>query len=254
MSPSRKLLDFIRGEFEAEERLHFARIRRVPDSRVAEKLKYYLSLSKTEQAGFADYLAHAAHNRYAFVVGAGNFELPNHPFRHIEKRRLDVRALTPPDWDSVESVPFLRAMVQQYKIDQHRGTESSVTKRQFERASSIHSIKAPELRKRLRAILKPFGYYETDALGYYHCKLRRRKFCVGADFGARNAQLRYVVVHNEFKKVHPLFQFRFEQILGFGKGDWDFIVEENVDDVFAMLSDVVRYCFELPGRMRLAVK
>jgi hypothetical protein len=254
MPPSHKLLDFIRGEFEAEERLSFARTKLIPDSRVAEKLQYYLSLLKTEQAGFADYLAHAAHNHYAFVVGAQNFELPSHPFAHIEKRWLDARALTAPDWNSVRSVPLLRAMVRTYKIDRHRGTQSCVTKEQFKRASSINSVKAPELRKRLRATLKPFGHYETDALGYYQCKLKGREFSVGADFGGRYAQLRYVVVHKEFKKVHPLFQFRFEQILGFGRGDWDFIVEENVDEVFALLGDLVRYCFELPGRMRLAVK
>lgn len=250
MPPSQKLLNFIRSEFRAEERSGFARLKRVPDSRVSEKLQYYLSLSKAERTGFADYLAHAAHNHYAFVVGAGNFELLSHPFRHIEKRRLDGRALTPPDWDSVRSVPLLRAMVQTYKIDQHRGTQSCVTKEQFERASSIRSVKASELRKRLRATLKPLGHYKTDALGYYHCKLENRKFCVGADFGARNAQLRYVVVHSEFKKVHPLFQFRFEQILGLGRGDWNFIVEENVEDAFALLGDFVRYCFELPRRMQ----
>ncbi len=80
MPPSQKLLNFIRGEFKGEERLGFARTKRIPDSRVAEKFKYYLSLPKTEQAGFADYLAHAAHNHYSFVAGAPNFELPSHPF------------------------------------------------------------------------------------------------------------------------------------------------------------------------------
>lgn len=195
MPPSQKLLDFIRNEFHTEEASGFKRLKRVPDSRAGEKLKYYLSLSESAKTGFADYLAHAAHNHYAFVVGSAKFDLTKHPFAYIEKERLDVKALTPPDWNSIKSVPLLRAMVQTYKIDRHRGVHSSVTKQQFDRASSILSVKAPELRKRLRAVLKPFGYYETDVLGYYHCKSEGRKFSVGADFGARNAQLRYVVVH-----------------------------------------------------------
>ena len=54
---------------------------------------------------------------------------------------------------------------------------SHVTKEQFEQASSIHSIEAPELRKRVRAALKPFGHYETDVLGNYWCKRKTEILC-----------------------------------------------------------------------------
>lgn len=73
------------------------------------------------------------------------------------------------------------------------------------------------------------------------------------DFGGRNAQLRYCVARPEFKGVHPLLQFRFERALGFGLGDWDYIVEENVDDVFSLFVEVVQYCFDLPDRIEAAV-
>jgi hypothetical protein len=254
MPTSKKLLDFIRREFQMEEDLGFTRLTRVPDSRVAGKLRYYFSLPKADRMAFADYLAHTSCNHYAFVVGATHFDLRKHPSAYLEKAWLDTRALSAPDWNSVKSVPLLRAMVQTYKIDQHRGTQSCVSKKQFEYASSIRSIKAPELRKRLRATLKPLGYYKTDELGYYLCRMARREFRVGADFGGRYAQLRYVVVRPEFKRVHPLDQFRFEQVMGLGRGDWDFIIEENVDEVFSLLRELVQYCFELPDRMRLATK
>jgi hypothetical protein len=54
----------------------------------------------------------------------------------------------------------------------------------------------------------------------------------------------------EFAGVHPLGQFRFETALGFGFGDWDYIVAENLDEVFAMFAEVIDYCVALPDRIR----
>ena len=158
------------------------------------------------------------------------------------------------DFEDVKSVPLLRAMVRQYKIDLHNKVPSQVTKEQFEHACSIRSIKAPELRKRVRNALKAFGYYETDLLGNYWCRRGKQKFSVNVDFGGRSAQLRYCVVRPEFKDVHALSQFRLERAMGFGLGDWDYIVEENVDAVFSLFAEVVQYSFDLPDRMRTATK
>ena len=47
-----------------------------------------------------------------------------------------------------------------------------------------------------------------------------------------------------------LSQICFERAVGFGLGDWDYIVEENVDDVMALFAEVVRYCVTLPDRIR----
>jgi hypothetical protein len=148
------------------------------------------------------------------------------------------------------SVPLLRAAVQQYKVDAHRRMPSCVTEEQFKVASSVRSIKAPELRKRVRAALKTLGYYKIDELGYYRCRGDSREFLVHVDYGGRSAQLRYCVAMPEFADVHPLSQFCFERALGFGLGDWDYIVEENVDDVMALFADVVQYCVTLPDRIR----
>lgn len=158
------------------------------------------------------------------------------------------------DFADVRSVPLLRARVQQYKIDLHNKVHSRVTKEEFDHACSIRSIKAPELRKRVRQALKPFGHYETDVLNNYLCKIGKRKFSVNVDFGGRYAQLRYSVVHPQFKGVHPHSQFRFERAMGFGLGHWDYIVEENVDDVFSLFAEVVQYCFALPDRIRAATR
>jgi hypothetical protein len=147
-------------------------------------------------------------------------------------------------------VPLLRAAVQQYKIDAQRGVPSCVSEAEFKLASSVRSVKAPEMRKRVRAALKPLGYYKVDDLGYYRCRNDDREFFVHADYGGRSAQLRYCVAMPEFPDVHPLSQFCFERALGFGHGDWDYIVEDNVDTAMALFADVVRYCVALPDRIR----
>ena len=73
------------------------------------------------------------------------------------------------------------------------------------------------------------------------------------DFGGRNAQLRYFVSVPEFKTRHRYHQFGFEPTLGFGHGHWNFIVEQNIEDVFALFGEVVRYSFELPQRIKRRV-
>jgi len=248
MDLSAELLDFFRREFHQEERSGFALLSRVPDSYVMARLAYYRSLSEADRLAFADCCAHSAYARYGFVVNAPVFDLTKHPFF---SRWSGIP--TTSGWNTTKSVPLLRAVVQQYKIDIKRGVKSSVTKEEFEYASNVRSVKASELRKRVRAALKPLGYYKIDELGYYCCRKEGREFQVHVDYGSRRAQLRYVVARPEFKDVHPMSQFRFEQALGFGHGDWDFIVDENVDDVFVLFADLVTYSHALPDRIRAEV-
>ena len=37
-----------------------------------------------------------------------------------------------------------------------------------------------------------------------------------------------------------------------GHGDWDYIVEDNVDDVFLLFEELVKYAAQLPKRIRQA--
>ncbi len=111
-----------------------------------------------------------------------------------------------------------------------------------------------ERRRRVRAALKKLGLVKVDDLGSYLCHHAGKDFCVHVDFGGRHAQMRYVVWFPEFKNRHPLTQFGFEHALGFGYGSWDFIVEENVDEVFEVFTEVVAYAAELPERIRKAIR
>jgi hypothetical protein len=245
MPPSERLLNFFRREFQTEERTGFARLKRIPDSHVMAWLSHYKSLNEADRLAFADCCAHWAHACYGFVIGAPKIDHTQHPFFP----RWSATLISG-HWDTQRSVPLMRARVQQYKIDAHRGVQGHISREQFEYASSIHSVKAPELRKRVRAALKPLGYQKIDELGFYCCRQGEREFRVHVDYGGRAAQLRYVVERPEFEGIHPLMQFQFERTLGFGHGEWDFIVEENVDDVFLLFQEVVTYSYELPNRIQ----
>lgn len=148
---------------------------------------------------------------------------------------------------------MLRAEVSQYKMDKRRGVPSSVSEEQFRFAESVKSIKAPELRKRVRAVLNKLGYQKADQLGGYQCLWEGQEFTVDVDYGGRNAQLRYRVLPAELRALNP-GQFCFEHALGVGFGDWNFIVEENIDDVFLLFEELIEYAVNLPKRMRAAAE
>ena len=242
-----RLLDFFLREIDVEERAGFPRLSRVSESYVASQLTYYRSLNDDDRRSFRKCCAHWACATYGFVIDAPRIDHTKHPFyeRWSPTLRGDSSV-----WH--RSVPLLRAAVQQYKIDARRGVTSCVSDEEFRSASTVRPVKAPELRTRVRTALKALGYYKIDDLGYYRCRGDSREFLVHVDYGGRSAQLRYCVAMPEFAHVHPLSQFRFERALGFGLGDWDYIVEENVDDAMALFTDVVRYCVALPDRIRAA--
>jgi hypothetical protein len=252
MAASEKLLSFFRSEFLAEEQLGFARLKRVPDSRVEECLGWYQSLPASDRASFVDFAAHYAHRLYGFVVGAPAIDHNQHPFC---VRWSDGMLRFP--FRTNRDVMLLRLAVSQYKMDRRRGVPSCISEEQFRFAESVRSIKAAELRKRVRAALEKFGYRQTDAYGGHRCVWDGQEFEVNVDLGSSAAQLRYSVTLSEFRDMaHGLGggQFSFETLLGMGLGWWNYIVEENVDDVFLLFEELIQYLVSLPKRMRAALE
>jgi len=123
-------------------------------------------------------------------------------------------------------------------------------------APSLRSTKAPELRKRAVNALKPLGYFKKERCGddWYWCRQGATEFFVDVDYGGQSAQFRYCVVRPEIKRPHHLMGFCFERAMGFGLGDWDYITDKNVDDSFVLFPELVQYNFELPDRIRAAIK
>jgi hypothetical protein len=245
-----KLIAFFRAEIDAEEQWGFPRLNRIPESFLQDRLNHYRELSDAEKDRYKDCSATFAAASHTFVVDTPTIDHTKHPYfghwRTFKKTVLDN--------PNLRNVPLFRAMIQQYKIDKHRGVPSSVTDAQFALACSIRPVELPERRRRVRAVLKQFGLVKVDKLGLYRCHHSGKDFSVYVDFGGRHAQLRYAVSFPEFKDRHSLIQFGFERALGFGFGHWNFIVEENVDEVFQLFAEVVAYSAELPDRIRNAVR
>ena len=244
-----KLIAFFRAEIDAEEQWGFPRLHRIPERFLQDRLNHYRELSDTDKELYKDCSATFAAACHRFVVDAPDIDHKKHPYYE----RWSTFKHTLLDDPKLRSVPLFRAMIQQYKIDRHRGVPSSVTEAQFALASSIHPVKLAERRKRVRAVLKQFGLLKVDELGFYRCRYAGKDFSVHVDFGGRSAQLRYFVSFAKFKYRHLLIPFGFEQAMGFGWGHWDFIVEENVEEIFQLFAEVVAYSVELPERIRKAV-
>ena len=245
-----RLLSFLRCELDEEERWGFPRLGRVPDSYVQDRLKHYRLLPAGERDLFKDCSAHLAYRGTAGLVNAPDIEHTAHPYWHqwsaIKKTLLDD--------PNLRNVPMLRAIVQQYKMDKYRNRPSSISEAQFAYASSIRPVTLPERRRRVRTVLKRFGLFKVDDLGYYHCSQGGQPFDVHVDFGGNYAQLRYGIVLHDLREKVPHHQgLAFESVLGFGFGHWNYIVEENVDDIFDLFAEVVAYVVELPTRIRRAV-
>jgi hypothetical protein len=245
-APSEKLLAFFRSEFLNEERSGFARLKRVPDSEVVASLGWYQSLSAADRASFVDFVAHYAHHKYGFLVGVPEIGLARHPFY---SRWRDVNIRFP--FRSNRNVMMLRNAVRQYKIDRHRGVASCVSEDLFRFAESVKSVNAPELRKRTRAVLNEFGFRKTDEYGGNRCMWEGQEFEVEVDFRSRAAQLRYGIIPSQFRN-EAVDRLSFEVVLGMGVGWWDYIVEENVQDVFRLLEELIQYAASLPRRLREA--
>jgi hypothetical protein len=185
VTPSDSLLAFFRSEFMSDERSGFTRLKRVPDSGVEARLAWYQSLSAADKASFVDCVAHYAHSRYGFLIGAPEIDCRKHPFF---SQWSDVNVTFP--FRSNRDVMLLRDAVRQYKIDRRRGVQSCVSEDLFRFAESVKSIKAPELRKRVRAVLNKFSFRKTHDSGGHRCIWAGQEFEVNVDFHSRHAQLR----------------------------------------------------------------
>jgi hypothetical protein len=251
MTDIKQLHKFLRAEFDAEEKRNFSKLRRAPDTHVRHFLDYYTSLNSHDQDGLADgatmwaTLRLSPHEDFAYREALGA-----HPAWNLWRHEMALGRGRDPHY--YYSVPNLRNCIAQAKIDRARLGASSIPKELEEYASSVRSVKAPELRKHVRAVFSSlFGAEPLNAGGNwdYSGSLNGSQVTVSIDYGSRHAQLRYEIAVVSTELALSLNRVGFETALGAGFGDWNFIVEENVEDSMLLLSEFVRYASELPNRL-----
>jgi hypothetical protein len=224
----------------------------VPDTHVRHFLDYYRSLNSCDQDALADAATLWATLRFAPQAELEHRErLGAHPAWNAWRNEMAMGCGRDPHY--YYSVPLLRTCIAQAKVDRARLGASTVPKELEEYAASIRSVKAPELRKRVRAAFTAlFGARQSKIGGGdwdYSGTLNGSQVMIGIDYGGRHAQLRYEIAVVSADPALSLKRVGFEVALGAGFGDWDFIVEENVDDSTCLLSEFVQYVSELPKRL-----
>ncbi len=240
---------FLRAEFEAEEKRNFSRLRRVPDTHVRHFLDYYTSLNSHDQDALADAATMWGTLRMTHVDLAYEEALDAHPAWKLWRHEMTTGAFRDIHY---YSVPSLRASAAQAKIDRTRLGASTVPKWLEDYAASIKSVKAPELRRHVRAAFSSLiGAKPSNAGGNwdYSGNLNGSKVTVYIDYGGQHAQLGYEIA---VVSTEPALSFKrvgFETALAVGFCDWNFIVEENLEDAMLLLSEFVRYASELPKRL-----
>lgn len=252
MSKIQALHRFLRGEFDAEARSGFTRLRRIPDTHVRHFLDYYRSLTAHNQDALADASTLWGTLRLAGPAASGHQDaLKAHPA--WEKWLHEMAMGCGRDPHFYYSVPLLRTCIAQAKIDRANGKPSSVSAELEQYAASVRGAKAPDLRKQVRSVLWSLLSARPNKLGGgnwdYEGTCNSSRVKVSVDYGGRSAQLRYAVGVQSIEPPVTLDRAGFEVALGAGLGDWDFIVEENLGDSVALLSDLVRYVAELPRRL-----
>jgi len=240
-----KLSAFVKREVDRESQNGFSRLASIPDSSVQATLDLWRRLGEADRAQCLDALA----VRGARLCGLVREPAPQstHPFeRRLDDERNALR-FTP----RFMGVPLLRAAVSQYKIDKARGISSSISEDLFAYAASIRSVKAPELRKSVKAAFATLGLTEVEKQGggefLYRCQFDGLDVAIAIDYGGRTAQLRYGVSPGP---TDPTSQtgLSLERTLGIGLGWWDLICEETLGASMRSLCDCVRYAAMLPSR------
>jgi hypothetical protein len=246
------LNDFVRGEFAREAESGFAIAGRIPDMRVKHFLDYYASLGSGEQDELADACAMRGAVWISGGAGAPYLDTVN-ALPAWKKWMHESVAGVSRDPHFYYSALTLRDYLGQIKADTALGRPVSVPLDWVDYAKTVHAVKTPELRKRLRAAMtKLYGgglTGVTNKNAEYDGSLSGARVRVGFDLGSRYHQLGYEVAVDTTDPPARLSRAGYETALGLGLGKWDFIVDENVEESIALLSRLILHVADMPKRM-----
>src|SRR5260370_35218819 len=76
----KRLQEFFDSEIQSEVRSGFARLGRIPESHVVEKLRYYGLLGERDKRAFLDFCPYGASAYYSFVIKLPRMSLQDQPF------------------------------------------------------------------------------------------------------------------------------------------------------------------------------
>jgi hypothetical protein len=244
---------FCRNEFLEEARKDFFTLRRIPSARTCKLLCYYAGLDSVQRESFSDAVAsRAAMNLITSANLAEGFTESDSPL----KGNTAWKHWT--DWNVANgrrfpSVPELRSHAAQVTMDRTKEDSAEPDAELGRLNTSVRGVTADELRKHVRLTFQELFSAKAINRGggwwLYEGNLRNSAISVSVNYAGRHAQLRYDVTVTPDSQCAKLEKMSYESALGIGGGDWDFIVEDNIDDAMRLLAEFVIYVTTLPQRL-----
>jgi hypothetical protein len=247
-----RLYDFFRAEMDAARAGGFDLARRIPDTNVWASLRLHDTGSDAVRELFYDYAARSATSWYGWIAGLPRLEHEASRYEPLFQRLTELRAQP-----ELTSVPLLRMLRGAPATTTYKGAQIELPKALIDRANAVTGAKAPELRKAVKQAFGTLGLSRArnDGGGCwgYRCTHGDTAFLVNIDYGGRYAQLRYDAKIPALGGEHLLDRLIYETTLGLGRGDWNFLTVDNLDESMRVLIDVVRRSVELPARILASV-
>ena len=255
MDSRRVLVDWLRAEFAAEQASDFARLKRIPDTRVVWFLDTFTRLNPTEQSAVVDTLTEWS--SYSFL---GQLRPP----AVVERFS---RCTAPPalaEGIRYTGVNLLAGLVKtrQYGSLERwltaqgtTGLAAQPSEHLARRLEDLKPIKIPTLRRLVqRAFAARFATASQDMgseFWRYQGTLGETAVSVEIRYSGRmtRPQLQYSVRVEHPTAGRRLPGITFEGVLGVGSGWWDYLTVENAERSVALLCDLVEYAARLPERL-----
>lgn len=242
------LLNFLRNEFLCEQESDFARLRRIPSTRVRQFLDYFLALNESDQNELSEALAQLALCSF-FPCALHPYKLGNVAYkRYVEASRL----VWSWKYENIRSLRMCLAEAEQSSEDFR--LSRGITPEIMAMMRAIQPVKSAEIRRVVKLAFSQLCDSLTisnDGGGAWSYKgvHRDTEFCVKIDYGGMNDQLRCEISIRDRQRLLSLDRLSFEQIMGLSFSAWNCLEQANLDQSIALLKDLVLYCVELSRRL-----
>lgn len=250
-----KLTAFVKRELVEESENGFSRVAGIPDGYVQATVAFWRGLGEADRAHCLDALA-VRGARFCNLLREHGVQQ-----EHFFERQLDEGTNALRFTPRFVGVRDLRLQAAIQRMQSGEGVAASVLDGGLAHAPSIRPVKAPQLRKAVKAAFATLGLTEIEKCGggvfLYHCQVAGSDITIGIDYGGLYAQLRYGVSlaphvpkpgFAGFTPVPHATGMSLERTLGLSHGDWDLITEETLGPAMEALCDSVRYAAALPSR------
>jgi hypothetical protein len=251
------LINWLRAEFVSEQSTEFARLKRIPDTRVIRFLDTFTQLSQTEQSEVVDLLAEWS--AYGFLG-----QLPPPPVVEPFSRWTQPLALA--EGIRYTGVNLLAGLAKsrQYGSLKKWLTAQGITGLAAQPPEPLAScledlkpVRIPTLRRLVQQAFATCFAAESKDLGSefwrYHGQLDETTLRVEIRYSGRMSrpQLQYNVQVKNPNSGRHLSGVTFERVLGVGFGWWDYLTVENAERSVVLLCDLVKYAVQLLPRLPL---